>query len=195
MDIFSFDKKDCKQYDLCYNNQPYPFLENLRLIKNKIEYDCYFCGYDKERLFDLIRIKDALKNSRCTFRFRIIFEKHKKCNLDKDALKDIEVMKRPIVYNEILEDTSKAKCIIEILKKGQWGFTLRTMESLFLDKKLITNYSDIKNYDFYNPNNIFILDNNYDKIKEFLAIPYEPVPEYIKERYYFNTWIENFFKK
>ena len=73
---------------------------------------------------------------------------------------------------------SQSNCILDYNQEGQVGLTLRPMEALFLEKKLITNNKDIKNYDFYNPSNIFILgENNIEDIKEFINKPYEKVEQ------------------
>ena len=67
------------------------------------------------------------------------------------------------------------------------------MEALFLEKKLITNNKDIKNYDFYNPSNIFILgENNIEDIKEFINKPYEKVEQKIIDYYDFEQWLSRF---
>lgn len=190
VDIYSFDMEDCKRYKLYYNHQPVSYLNKIKNITTKIEYDCYFCGTDKNRIDEIIRIKNMLTKSNITFKIKVLIGK-KNLNVD---LKDIDLLHKEISYDEILNETKKSKCLLEILQEGQSGWTLRTMETLFLDKKLITNNKNIKNFDFYNPSNIFILDNNYEEIKHFLNIPYMNVSEKIKQRYSFESWIENFFK-
>ncbi len=190
VDIYSFDMEDCKRYKLYYNHQPVSYLNKIKNITEKIEYDCYFCGSDKNRIDEIIRIKNMLMNDNITFKIKVLIGK-KNLNVN---LKDIDLLHKEISYDEILNETKKAKCILEIIQEGQSGWTLRTMEALFLDKKLITNNKNIKNFDFYNPSNIFVLDNNYEEIKTFLNIPYINVSEEIKQRYSFESWIENFFK-
>ena len=59
----------------------------------------------------------------------------------------------------------------EIVQPGQGGLTIRTLEALFYNKKLITNNESITEYDFYNADNIFIYkeqDCNIDALKSFL---------------------------
>jgi hypothetical protein len=64
-----------------------------------------------------------------------------------------------------------------------------------LQKKLITDNENIKDYDFYNPNNIFIWNNNNQNLlSDFLIAPYEEVPEDIKNKYDINQWITNLIK-
>ena len=96
-------------------------------------------------------------------------------------------------YDKYLELLSESNCILDYNEKGQSGLTLRPMEALFLEKKLITNNKDIKNYDFYNPSNIFILgENNIEDIKEFINKPYEKVEQKIIDYYDFEQWLSRF---
>lgn len=121
-------------------------------------------------------------------------EKHKNYNFNKERIDGIDLIDKAIDYNIILKETSSAKCIVELLKMGQEGYTLRTIESLFLSKKLITNNKNIIKEDFYNPNNIFILDNNYNNIKKFLERPYKSISNEIKEKYLTRSWVSRFFE-
>ena len=67
------------------------------------------------------------------------------------------------------------------------------MEALFLERKLITNNTDIKNYDFYNHDNIFILgEDNINEIKEFINKPYKKIDQDIIDYYDFDQWLNRF---
>ena len=59
----------------------------------------------------------------------------------------------------------------------------------------MTNNPSITNYDFYNPNNIMVIDEenmNFDAA--FFTTPYEPIPENIYNQYTLNTWVETVFE-
>jgi hypothetical protein len=59
------------------------------------------------------------------------------------------------------------------------------------EKKLITNNSSVKNYDFYHSDNIFITDYiNFDGLEEFLAKPYQKIDEKMVQKYGFENWIK-----
>lgn len=69
--------------------------------------------------------------------------------------------------------------------------TFRVFEAIGLNKKLITTNKDIINYDFYNPNNIFIWDENIKEIpKDFLNKEYEKLPENIYRKYSLENWVK-----
>ena len=188
IDIFSFDERDCEKYGLIYAPLMYPYDIKQRIDDVQIEYECYFCAADKNRLEKLNLLLNSFKENNISYKCRILKEKHKKYNVTEE-LKSIIFMDKPIMYEEMIKEMQKSNCIIEILQEGQSGFTLRVQESLFYDKKLITNNQSIKNYDFYNSNNIFIINNNYDKIKEFLKKPYTKIDNKIKEKYTYRAWL------
>lgn len=73
----------------------------------------------------------------------------------------------------------------------QSGLTMRTLETLGAKKKLITSNIDIKRYDFYNENNIFIIeDENLEGINEFINKDYEDINQDIYEKYSLRSWVE-----
>ena len=88
---------------------------------------------------------------------------------------------------------AESKCILDYNQEGQVGLSLRPMEALFLERKLITNNTDIKNYDFYNHDNIFILgEDNINEIKEFINKPYKKIDQDIIDYYDFDQWLNRF---
>lgn len=69
---------------------------------------------------------------------------------------------------------------------------MESIRSFFYKKKLITNCAAVKEYDFYCPENIFILGiDKEDELKKFLDIPYKNVNVNIS-KYLFSGWIRNF---
>lgn len=94
-------------------------------------------------------------------------------------------------YQETVDRIQRADIILDLTREEQRGLTLRPLEALFFEKKLITNNRFIKNYDFYRPENIFILDeNNWDELPDFLAGNYSPVEDEIKSKYTFDSWLK-----
>lgn len=88
----------------------------------------------------------------------------------------------------------RSKVLLDIAYKNQSGLGLRPIEAIAANCKLITTNENIKNYEFYNENNIFILKDNYDEIKKFLEKPYiEPSAE-IKHKYSITGFVEEIFQ-
>ena len=136
---WSFDFDDCKKYNLHYNNQFY--FDTIHLKKNELIYDGFFLGNNKGRRDYLNHIKSIFTDNKLVSHFYIIPDK-------KES--DVEQLV-PISYDEYLNKfLSFTKGLIDVQPEGQSGLTLRPLEAIFFNKKLITNDKNIKNYDFYN---------------------------------------------
>jgi hypothetical protein len=80
------------------------------------------------------------------------------------------------------------------MREGQYGLSFRVFEAMSLEKKIITDNEAIKGYDFYNPNNILILNENISNLdKSFFETPYEKIPKEIYYRYTLDHWVNKVF--
>lgn len=186
-EIWSFDKIDCKRYNLKYNNQ---VSYKVEMQKQEIKWDFFFCGKDKNRLDKIKKIKEKFSK----YKFKILVLPDKDKYYDKDD--EQYILSDPITYLEIIKYINQSRCIIDIVQDGQGGITWRPLEAMFYKKKLLTNYLDIKNYDFYNKDNIFIIENDDEKkIDIFLKQSYQEISSEIIEQYLVDGWLKNFFYK
>ena len=72
---------------------------------------------------------------------------------------------------------------------------MRAFESMAAHRKYITNNDEVKNYPFYNPVNILVVDaQNPDVPKEFIERPFEPVDEKIMYKYSIKGFIDEVFE-
>lgn len=86
-----------------------------------------------------------------------------------------------------------SKAIVEINQSQQNGLTVRALEALFTEKKLITNNLDIINMDFYNKNNIFIIgQDSFNLLRKFIDSDYEKIPKSIIDNYSASKWLARF---
>ncbi len=91
---------------------------------------------------------------------------------------------------EIASIVENSKIVLDIQHPKQTGLTMRTIEMVGMNKKLITTNTSIKNYDFYNPRNISVIDRKNVVIdSEFLNTSYEPLPEEMYHKYSLQNWI------
>ena len=149
------------------------------LIKN----DIYFAGaYTKNRLEILKEIYSYAENTHLKANF-LLFSK-------KEPISYFGTSTKPISYETNLINSRKSACIIDIHNPIHSGLSFRTFESLALKTKLITTNQEIKKYDFYSRNNIFIwgLDSP-ENLLTFLSTDYQKIPTEIIEKYNFANWI------
>lgn len=173
----SWDKIDCKKYGLQYQRPGIdPTILN-RVNTQEICYDVCFIGADKHRYKSIKEIEKIISNAGFCSYIHITPDYSFFKTLHKDY-------QDKIPYSRYLEIVASSRCIIDFVQKGQVGTTMRTMEAIFNGKKLISNNQNLKDYDFYNPNNIFIVTkDNLNDIPDFLKSPFIPIDENILSRY------------
>ena len=94
-------------------------------------------------------------------------------------------------YKDYLKKVANSRCIIDLVPRQDCGLTLRPLEALFFGKKLLTNYKDIANYDFYDKANVFILGkDNTEYLKDFINSPYKEIKSDIIDYYSYESWLE-----
>lgn len=182
-EIWSFDPENCKKYGLKFNHQYYfnSFVVNNR---NKV-WDVYFCGSDSGRGEEICRIYDECKRMNLKIKFQVVYPKFK--GIPKEIISDRND------YDAIRENMASSRAILEIVRDGQSGATLRTMEALFFGVKLITNNEYIKQEEFYNEDNFFLLtERPLSELKEFINGRYVPYDKLYIEKYDVKQWIDNF---
>ena len=100
---------------------------------------------------------------------------------------------KPISYEENFRLTCHTKALLDYIEINNSGQSMRMMEALFREKKVITNNVLIKNYDFYNKNNIFILEEDgFSTLKDFVNSPYSKVNQSIILKYDFDNFFLRF---
>lgn len=184
-EVWSFDMKDCKSYNLNYNTQFYS--RDLVTDNNVIRQDVFFIGMDKGRLDTILDIENKLKQLHLKTNFYIV-----KSRESKDVY--MNKLKERINYNEVVKNILESKSILDLPKENQSGLTLRPLEALFFSKKLITTNKDIVKYDFYNKNNIFVIGiDPLNQLPDFLNTEYEEINQDIVLSYDINAWFNRFF--
>ncbi|MGN0946124.1 MAG: hypothetical protein ACI4N8_06505 [Megasphaera sp.] len=189
-EIWSFDKNDVIKYKLKYNPQFYfRKIDFDSDIIRDFDYksDVFFVGKDKNRLSSLMNIDMQLKNSGIQTKFIVVGDRqHSYTNKQKRFLG------RHISYAECIEYVKHTKCIFDMVQKGQKGMTLRVVEAMFFNKKLITNNDNILYMDFYNSQNIYVIGHDNRSMSDFILQTRARWPEKFIHEYSFENWLNNF---
>ena len=194
VEFSSFDKKDCAQWKLRY--APYFYscyhetLEHIRSVQENSpteDIDVFFVGYDKKRLHRLIALQKELEKLSIKHRMLIVQTPH---HVYPPSEKPY-LTERFLPYEKIISYLYRSKCILDFVEEGQTGITLRPMEAVWFQKKLITNNPDIIHYDFYRPENVFILgQDELSTLKSFIDAPYRPLPIEVAKNYTAEAWLD-----
>ncbi|MEK3879585.1 hypothetical protein [Paenibacillus sp. FSL M7-0420] len=122
-------------------------------------------------------------------KFQYIY--NKACLSAFKGSKSIEFKFIPLSEKENLEILKKSNTVFDIQHNQQSGLTMRTIETLGAKRKMITTNTNVKKYDFYNENNILVLEEyNLNTIENFLKQEYEPIDEQIYIKYSLHSWLE-----
>ena len=188
---YSFDKSDCDKYNI-------KFLPLFYSMKRQIltpQYDVsLIMTISKKKIEDLNFVESLLpKEVKRNFiiyigSFLNIFKVLKKIEF-KIKLKNLII--RRLSSKKCNSVFLNSKVTIDIPLKGQNGLTQRTFDALYLERKIITTNKNIIKYDFYCPDNIFVVDKNTSYIpSEFFKVPFN-LNYKISEKYSLETWINN----
>ncbi|MDB5288264.1 MAG: hypothetical protein JWR05_3213 [Mucilaginibacter sp.] len=108
----------------------------------------------------------------------------------KVKIKDISFISLP--QKEVLSVIENSFCIVDINHPKQSGLTIRTIEVLGAKRKLVTTNRDILDYDFYDSENILLIDRNNPIFDgAFFEKPYKEINKEIYNKYSLSQWIDD----
>ena len=114
-------------------------------------------------------------------------------NMRKSKVTDFSFI--PMSRSELMDFYLRSRIQLDIQHPNQTGLTMRTIETLGAKKKLITTNHLVKEYDFYRPENILIVDRDNPIIDvEFLKSQWKEIPNDVYEKYSLRSWLNAIFK-
>lgn len=198
--VYSFDLEDCKRVEALtflplFYSSAYGKLGQEETEER--EYDMVsVCTAHPNRykmmheLFPVleakgIRIFSYMYLSKLQYMYNRVFV------LEFKGAKSSEFKYKPLSQHENLAVLKKSNIVFDMQHNKQSGLTMRTIETVGAKKKLITTNTNIKKYDFYNENNIFVMDeHNMSGIEQFINYEYEPICYDIYQKYSLHNWIQ-----
>tara|TARA_Y100001951_G_scaffold84776_1_gene74373 strand:+ start:66 stop:1058 length:993 start_codon:yes stop_codon:yes gene_type:complete len=202
--VFSFDRTDADEnadmefLPLFYGKE----FERAANVTDGYIYDACFIGtIHTDRYKVLQKIIDNLESSgkklfiycyypsKLLFRIRSIFDP----GFRKFASKyiDFSGMKLTDVVSRIAESVA----VIDVNRPGQLGLTMRSIEAVGAQRKLITTNKDITNYDIHSTESILIVNRETPVIGDsFFSNRKTPFTPAVREKYSVTAWIDAIFK-
>ncbi|MBZ5946338.1 hypothetical protein [Leuconostoc gasicomitatum] len=195
---FSFDDRDSKSNDeLTF--LPLFFIDKFSENKqSNVNYDLTFIGTihsDRYKvLIDIEKSMASLGKKIYTFKYLqakwlfwlywLIKPEFKKTQRSDFSYKTME-------FQELEKIINRSFAVIDIQHPKQSGLTIRTIEMIGMRKKLITTNESIKNYPFYNENNILIIDRNNVNIPDsFFKEDFQPINKEIVDDLRLESWLK-----
>ncbi|MDR7210858.1 hypothetical protein [Flavobacterium piscis] len=189
--IYSFDARDCKKFGFNFITN-YIYLEKRAIQPlSKTNNTIFIILSIDERFHSLNKIANYLSQNAIQFKFIIIGKrKPKNCN------ENIIYTDKPIFIDTLMNELENSNVYLDLIRKDHNGLSFRIFEALAMQRKIITTNKSITEYDFYNPNNILVLDEN-EEINispDFLNTPYKPLNEAVYYKYTIENWVKTVFK-
>ena len=96
-------------------------------------------------------------------------------------------------YDMVLKNDRRSRAVLDLVKDKQSGMTVRVLEALFLDRKIVTNNLHLRDAPFYSKGNVFILGvDDISNLKAFLLGPKSGYDPKWKKYYCAVEWINRF---
>ncbi|WP_286732963.1 MULTISPECIES: hypothetical protein [Sphingobacterium] len=178
------------------NNKVIPitnfFFSHLQNLETAIQKNTFlFLGsYISSRMRNIVNTEKLINDSGGFTRFMVYSDDSK---LVKEDFPNIQFIQEQIEYIDYIKLVLTSEYLVDLLVDSHEGLSFRVFESIGYKKKLLTNNKTIRQYDFYHPNNVFILGDEQRLLEEFLILPYVEIRKDIIEKYDFDNWILRIF--
>lgn len=176
-EIYHFDPLEARDLGLKHNSSFYT--QSVGEPLKETTFDIFFGANDNGRKEQAMALKSRFESLGLSTFYHIL---PKRGNEQPGYLP----------YSDYLKLVKQSKGILEILRAGQFGVTLRTFESLFLQKKLITANAMLPFYRMYDARNVFMLEEDFSQLTAFLNIPYQPADQAMLDFFEAKNWVKRF---
>lgn len=163
--VSTFDDSDATQYNI--NFMPLFYTKNFDFSQydnKKQVYDLCFIGTaHSNRMQTVSKIISLASEERDIKSFTFFYFHNRFLFFIKKLFCSMRVKQKvnfkALRSDEVVELMRSSNIVIDINHPSQNGLTMRTIEAIGLNKKLITTNYNIKKYDFYDSKFIYVLDS------------------------------------
>lgn len=191
----TFDPVDAKKYGMCF--RPLFYTDGFdRPVDQTYSYDLSFIGTVHSDRYKIVHaLLEQLPPDTRTFVYLYLqapwmYDLRRLFTNTVDGAKREDFQFAPLSKEVVHATFLGSKAVIDVEHINQRGATMRTIEALGSKRKLVTTNAALRDYDFFNPLNIHIIDRKAPRLnQEFLVTPYQVVPENIRQKYSIKKWI------
>lgn len=191
----TFDPEAADHYNM--RLLPLFFAPGFANNSGKTKYDLSFIGTAHSDRFRVIsELDNSLSSGVSRFWYLFlqapwVFYAQKALNPAFKQARPTDFSYTPLPFSTVQEVFQQSRAIVDMEHPRQTGLTMRTFEAIGAGKKLITTNAHIRNYAFYDPQNIHVIDRrNPDIPANFFNSPYRPLSPELHYRYSLAGWID-----
>ena len=149
----------------------------------------YIGAYYENRMEELNKILDEIEKYPVELDINLR-NPSSKCPTTK---KYIKFFRNYVDFKTNLAWMKKAKILLDFKVEEHNGLSLRFFEALRYQKKIITNNKTVMEYDFYDPQNVFIINHDdMSRLGEFISTPYKEISKEIVDQYSFSSLLSKY---
>lgn len=194
--VMTFDAQDARNYEFSLIPQPFRHVAPQDNTSGTIDYDFFFIGTDKGRLPFLARFKSLAEQMGFRCLFRIVPDKGVIYSSQEQALLCNEFLS----YTDNLKYVARSRCLLEIVQHNQFGSTMRSVEALFFNKKIITTNPSAREEPGFDERRVLVIDKevhaastpDMQAIFAFMQKPLGPPSQEAIQAHEINQWLNHF---
>ena len=202
--VFSFDITDCQNFKFSYRPLFYSLnFDRTYHLKENHDTRNFVVGFLGTIHSDRLNIINRFLSHNPSLFFKKFMYLHKpwvfiiKYLIDKSfrPYKKSNFEYTSLTLNEAAIFLSKCDAVLDIEHINQTGLTMRTIECIGLNKRLITTNKSVLSHDFYNRKTVYVIDRDHPVVPEnFLnAKEFSGYPQEIRFKYSLEGWIKDVF--
>ncbi|MCW4461893.1 hypothetical protein OK349_09245 [Sphingomonas sp. BT-65] len=161
-------------------------------------YDASFVGTaHSDRYAVITRLKQALSPELRAFWYLYLqsnwlFSVYKTIKPGMRSAKRTDFRFVPIDKDRLQQVVEQSLAVVDIEHPRQRGLTMRTFETMGLQRKLITTNRYVEQYEFFDRDNIMVIDRQSPVVPtSFFTTPYRPLSPEMYRRYSLEGWIDD----
>ena len=190
---FTFDEDDAKHYSIPL--LPLFYIEKASLErekKYKISIIATLFNKKIESINKVVRFTESIDNKYVFLKVKSKLHAIEMRIKNDGSFKGIKkyCSYQALSHREMIDVFEQSIAVVDFPIPNQTGLTIRTFEALALKCKVITTNANIKNYDFYTPNNILIIDDSTKEIpSSFFDTPFDE-SKALGEKYSIDSFVK-----
>lgn len=160
--VFSFDAGDCQRYGMrhIWSTFSYPgFVTHDETLKTS----AFFVGAAEDRIDIMNPCFALLAESLPNCKFNVVG-----VSPENQVFPNAITYNRGMPYKEALQYSFNTDLIVEVVREGQAGVSLRTCEAILFNKKLLTNNQALKSMPFYDERFMSVFTDTDDIDLDFI---------------------------
>lgn len=192
----SFDPQSARQYGM--HLRPLFFARGFeRPPGEDFDFHLSFVGtVHSDRYAVLSRLRKSLPVGLCAYWYFYlqapwVFHAYRFVDPEMRQARRDEFCFLPLAKTELQSVFGRSRAIVDVEHPRQRGLTMRTFETMGAHKKLITTNAQVRDYEFFNPDNVCVVDRAAPRVTaDFLVAPFVPLAPQLYRRYSIAGWLD-----